>query len=129
MHRSYLVVRSVDSQQHIVLSPRRFGFESFAVWASIYLNETDAMVLEASANAWVLYDQLEPHVRQVIIAHPLAVKLISTARVKTEPWWAATQGLTCLSVRGLRWLCLIQRQNNGMVFCPLDLLYISVSAR
>jgi hypothetical protein len=27
-------------------------------------------VLEASANAWVLYDQLEPLVGQVAVAHP-----------------------------------------------------------
>ena len=28
VHRSYLVVGAVDSQQHIVLSPRRFGARS-----------------------------------------------------------------------------------------------------
>jgi transposase len=84
VHRSYLVVGAVDSQQHLVLSPRRFGFESFAAWAPTHLNEADAVVLEASANAWVLYDQLEPLVGQVTVAHPLAVKLISAARVKTD---------------------------------------------
>jgi transposase len=84
VHRSYLVVGAVDSQQHIVLSPRRFGFESFAAWAPTHLSEADAVVLEASANAWVLYDQLEPLVSQVTVAHPLAVKLISAARVKTD---------------------------------------------
>jgi transposase len=29
VHRSYLVVGAVDSLQHIVLSPRRFGARSF----------------------------------------------------------------------------------------------------
>jgi len=84
VHRSYLVVAAVDGQQHIVLSPRRFGFESFAAWAPTHLSKADAVVLEASANAWVLYDQLEPLVGQVSVAHPLAVKLISAARVKTD---------------------------------------------
>ena len=42
------------------------------------------MVLEASSNAWVLYDQSEPLVGQVTVAHPLAVKLISAACVKTD---------------------------------------------
>lgn len=84
VHRRYLVVGAVDSQQHIVLSPRRFGFESFAAWAATHLSEADAVVLEASANAWVLYEQLEPLVGQVSVAHPLAVKLISAARVKTD---------------------------------------------
>ena len=84
VHRNYLVVGAVDSQQHIVLSPCRFGFESFAAWAPTHLSEADAVVLEASANAWVLYDQLKPLVGQVTVAHPLAVKLISAARVKTD---------------------------------------------
>jgi transposase len=56
----------------------------FAAWAPTHLSEADAVVLEASANAWVLYDQLEPLVGQVTVAHPLAVKLISAARVKTD---------------------------------------------
>jgi transposase len=71
-------------QQSIMLSPRRFDFESFAAWAPTHLSEADAVVLEASANAWVLHDQLEPLVGQVSVAHPLAVKLISAARVKTD---------------------------------------------
>src|SRR5690242_21839645 len=75
VHRNYVVVGAVDSQQHIVLSPCRFDFESFTAWAPIHLNEADAVVLEASSNAWVLYDQLEPLVGQIIVAHPLAVKL------------------------------------------------------
>jgi hypothetical protein len=52
----------------------------FAAWAPIHLSKADSVVLEASANAWVLYDQLEPLVSQVTVAHPLAVKLISAAR-------------------------------------------------
>ena len=70
VHRNYVVVGAVDSQQHIVLSPCRFDFESFAAWASTHLSEADAVVLEASSNAWVLYDQLEPLVGQVTVAHP-----------------------------------------------------------
>ncbi len=42
------------------------------------------MVLEATSNAWLLYDQLEPLVGSVTVAHPLAVKLIAAARVKTD---------------------------------------------
>ena len=34
VHRTYLVVGAVDCQQHIVLSPCRFDFESFAAWAA-----------------------------------------------------------------------------------------------
>jgi transposase len=40
--------------------------------------------LEATANAWLLYDQLHPLVAEVVVAHPQAVKLIAAARVKTD---------------------------------------------
>jgi transposase len=84
VHRSYLVVGAVDGHQQVVLSPRRFGFEAFGAWASTHLGPSDAVVLEATSNAWLLYDQLQPLVASVTVAHPLAVKLISAARVKTD---------------------------------------------
>jgi transposase len=84
VHRSYLVVGAVDDQQKVVLTPRRFGFEPFRAWAPTHLGPSDAVVLEATSNAWVLYDQLHPRVSSVTVAHPLAVKLISAARVKTD---------------------------------------------
>jgi transposase len=74
----------VDGHQHVVLTPHRFGFEAFGAWASTHLGPTDAVVLEATSNAWLLYDQLHPLVASVTVAHPLAVKLISAARVKTD---------------------------------------------
>jgi transposase len=48
------------------------------------LTPSDALVLEATSNAWLLYDQLEPLLASVSVAHPLAVKLIAAARVKTD---------------------------------------------
>lgn len=84
VHRRYLMVGAVDIQQHVVLSPRRFDFEAFAEWAPAHLTRTDAVVLEATANAWLLYDQLQPLVAEVVVAHPQAVKLIAAARVKTD---------------------------------------------
>ncbi len=74
----------MDSQQHVVLSPRRFGFAAFAEWAHVHLTHADAVVLEATSNAWLLYDQLQPLVSEVVVAHPQAVKLIAAARVKTD---------------------------------------------
>ena len=84
VHRQYLMVGAVDLQQQVVLSPRRFGFAAFAEWASAHLTHADAVVLEATSNAWLLYDQLQPLVAEVIVAHPQAVKLIAAARVKTD---------------------------------------------
>lgn len=48
------------------------------------MRETDAVVLEATTNAWYLCDQLRPLVSFVTVAHPLLVKVITTARVKTD---------------------------------------------
>src|SRR5437879_5777912 len=84
VHRQYLMVGAVNIQQQVVLSPRRFGFAAFAEWASVHLTHADAVVLEATANAWLLHDQLHPLVAEVIVAHPRAVKLIAAARVKTD---------------------------------------------
>ena len=84
VHRQYLMVGAVDIQQHVVLPPRRFGFAAFAEWASAHLTHADAVVLEATSNAWLLYDQLQPLVAEVVVAHPQAVKLIAAARVKTD---------------------------------------------
>jgi transposase len=84
IHRTYLTVGAVDSQQQIVLTPRRFGFESFSAWAATHVSCSYAVVLKATANAWMLYDQLTPLAGSVTVAHPLAVKLISAARVKTD---------------------------------------------
>jgi transposase len=41
-------------------------------------------VLQATSNAWLLYDELKPLVGSITLAHPLAVKLIAAARVKTD---------------------------------------------
>lgn len=84
VHRNYLVVGAVNIRQQIVLTPRRFGFESFRLWAADHLGPSDAVVLEATSNAWLLHDQLETKVFSVTVANPVAVKLISTARVKTD---------------------------------------------
>jgi transposase len=57
---------------------------AFSAWATTHLGPADAVVLEATSNAWLLYDQLEPLVGSITVAHPLAVKLIAAARVKTD---------------------------------------------
>ena len=82
---------AVAIQQQVVLTPRRFGFAAFAEWATVHLTHAAAVVLEATANAWLLYDQLPPLVSEGVGAHPQAVKLIAAARVKTD--WRDTMKL------------------------------------
>src|SRR5215470_12165689 len=50
VHRQYLMVGAVDIQQHVVLSPRRFGCAAFAQWATTHVTHADAVVLEATSN-------------------------------------------------------------------------------
>jgi transposase len=84
VHKHYLVVAAIDAELHIVLPPRTLSLERFGEWAPAHLQLTDQVVLEATTTAWTLYDQLAPLVQEVKIAHPLLIKLISAARVKTD---------------------------------------------
>jgi transposase len=84
VHKHYVMVAALDAEQHVVLPPRTMSLERFAAWAPEQLSPTDQVVLEATTSAWTLYDQLAPLVQEVKIAHPLLIKLISSARVKTD---------------------------------------------
>jgi transposase len=84
VHKHYIMVAAIDAAQQVVLAPRKLSLERFVEWAPAQLQLTDRVVLEATTNAWTLYDQLAPLVQEVKIAHPLLVKLISAARVKTD---------------------------------------------
>ena len=84
VHKHSVMACMVDGEQHLLLPPRRIGLDEFERWASVSLRKTDAVVLEASINAWEFYDVLAPLVASVTVAHPRLVKLIATARVKTD---------------------------------------------
>jgi len=49
-----------------------------------HLYPTDVVVLEATSNAWWLYDLLAPLVQRVVVANSLQVKWIAHAAVKTD---------------------------------------------
>jgi transposase len=84
VHKSYVLVAALDATLQVVLSPRRVRMDDLPEWARQALRPTDRVVLEATTNAWTLYDLLAPLVAEVQVAHPLLVKLISAARVKTD---------------------------------------------
>ncbi len=85
VHRQSVTVAAVDAHQIVVLKPRRVAMADFTRWCQQHLTPADAVVLEATTNAWHLYDRLAPLVAAVTVCHPLMVKLISAARVKTDP--------------------------------------------
>ncbi len=84
LHKDYIVVGAVDVQQRVVLAPRRIAAAAFETWARTELTASDAVVLEATTTAWQVHDLLVPLVASVTVAHPLMVKLIAAARVKTD---------------------------------------------
>jgi len=83
-HKRYLVFGAVDAQQNVVMQPHRVYLDEFSSWADRNLQPTDAVVIEASANTWHLYDQLQPRVASVTVAHPMLVQWITKTRVKTD---------------------------------------------
>ncbi len=85
VHKRSVTVGAVDREQQIVLRPRRLDWAEFDQWSQSHLHSTDAVVLEATSNAWHLYDQLHPLVASVTVANPLLIKWISSANVKTDP--------------------------------------------
>lgn len=84
VHKRYIVVGAIDGEQNVLLRPRRVPIEDLEGWASSHLQPTDAVVLEATGNAWYLCDLLRPLVMSVTVAHPLLVKLIASTKVKTD---------------------------------------------
>lgn len=84
VHKHYLTVGGMNTEQEIVLRPRNVEMEDFAKWAEQNLRKTDEVVLEATTNTWEVYDVIVPLVRRVVVAHPAEVKQIANARVKTD---------------------------------------------
>lgn len=85
LHKHYVVVAAVDVQQEIVLRPRKITLDNLPAWADAHLGHEDAVVLEATGNAWYVYDMLAPQVGRCVVANPLLVKWIAAAAVKTDP--------------------------------------------
>ncbi len=74
VHRHSVVVTAIDREQQLLVKPRRILCAEFAVWSQAHLLPSDAVVLEATSNAWQLSDQLQPLVASVTVAHPTPVK-------------------------------------------------------
>jgi transposase len=84
LHKHYLVVGGVDRNQEVVLSPRRVNLGSWLKWAEANLKHSDAVVLEATTNAWEIYDQVLPLVGRAVVANPVQIKWIGSGGVKTD---------------------------------------------
>lgn len=84
LHKAYVVVGGANARQEIVLPPRRMTLDAWPAWAQKHLKKTDALVVEATTNAWDFYDGVVPLVGRAVVANANKVKLIAAARVKTD---------------------------------------------
>jgi len=84
IHKHDLMIGGIDAHKRIVLPPRKVELHRFREWAQANLHPTDAVVIEATTNAWVIYDLLVTLVGRAVVVHPAKVKLIAEARVKTD---------------------------------------------
>jgi len=84
LHKAYVMVGGVNARQEVVLAPRRIELATWPRWSQAHLKKTDALVVESTSNAWDFYDQVAPLVGRAVVANPRLVKLIASARVKTD---------------------------------------------
>jgi len=84
IHKHYCVVAGVDREGQMVLQPVRVEHADLEGWLKKNLRSTDYVVIESTTNAWHVYDLLSPLVERVVVANPIKVKQIATARVKTD---------------------------------------------
>jgi transposase len=84
IHKHYLMVGAIDGERRIVLQPRKVELHRWLAWAKANLLPSDAVVLEATTNAWTIYDQVVTLAGRVVVVHPAKVKLIAASRIKTD---------------------------------------------
>ncbi len=84
LHKRYIMVGGIDAQQRVVLQPRKVDLHRWTAWAEAQLTSSDAVVLEATTNAWAIYDQLLPLVGKIVVADAFKIRQIAESRIKTD---------------------------------------------
>jgi len=90
VHKHYLIAIGVDAELNQVLGPQRVQLSNLDDWKRKHLTLQDAVALEATTNAFPLYDELLPHAHSVTVVHPPHVALITRAQVMTDKIAALT---------------------------------------
>jgi hypothetical protein len=84
IHKEYVMVGGMNREQEWVLRPRRVEMERFRAWEVANLWMGDAVVIEATTNAWDIHDLVAGQVSRVVVAHIAAMRQITEARGKTD---------------------------------------------
>ncbi|MDP3063227.1 MAG: IS110 family transposase [Chloroflexota bacterium] len=84
IHKRYSVFTCKDEQGGVLRRGRVANRAEELVQMVAPSGGTATVVLEATGNWAYIYETLEPWVAQVVLAHPLRVKAIASAKVKTD---------------------------------------------
>ena len=83
IHKINFSYAAVDPQGQPVMQGRK-PMSDLSLWASRNLTKEDQVVIEATGNSYVVYDQLAPWAGSVVIADPLAMHDRTRAGRKTD---------------------------------------------
>jgi transposase len=84
IHKNYSIVAGVNFDGQVILEPVRIEHTDLEGWLEKHIEPTDYVVIESTTNAWHIYDLLEPLAEEVLVANPIKVKQIASARIKTD---------------------------------------------
>lgn len=84
LHKHYVVIGGVNAQQTVMLPPRRVELDDWPAWAKHHLWKTDVLVVEATGNTWMFYDETIGFVARVEVANAGKLPWIGQAKVKTD---------------------------------------------
>ena len=91
-HKSYSYINVSDEKGNVLREGKiNNDKEQLKRFLAKYAENSKA-VMEATRNWTVMYDWLEEEVEEVILAHPLKVKAIAEAKIKTDKIDASTLG-------------------------------------
>lgn len=83
VHKRYTTFCLMD-ERGVVLQEGSCRNEELALHPAFSLKGEKRAVMEAGGNWYCMFDRLEPAVDELLLAHPLRVRAIAAARVKTD---------------------------------------------
>jgi hypothetical protein len=96
IHKHYCVIAGVDREGRIAFQPVRVEHADLEAWLKKKLLSSDHVVIESTTNAWHVYDLLAPLAERVVVANPIKVKQIATARVTPAPTAGAVRRMSAI---------------------------------
>lgn len=101
VHKAFVVIAAVNDEQEVIQPPCRILMADLLQWAEQTLKPQDRAVIEATTNAWHIYDILDAHAGKVLVANPYKTKLIAEARIKSDK----LDALTLARLLAARFIC------------------------